>query len=128
MELKLLTELNKLTDKLNLLDLEIERHLHSSAVPEAELLVSKREELILIITNLYQKADSLELTELSLELLNVIKNKIDIIVDNNDYLLELFLQEKQKLESSILLANRNKNKLKGYNLSSTSSVNSTLAT
>lgn len=127
MEVELLSEINKLTDKLYLLDEQIELQLKNSAVEAAELLVVQKGQLIEIITALFTKAESLNLSSAALEVLKMIQMKVKVIFDNNDYIINLFITEKQRLEYEIQEAISNRSKLKGYNLSRSSNVTSTLA-
>jgi len=114
MIVRLLEETNKLADQLFELDRHIEVLLMESEVEQAEQLVEQREKLINIITQLFENVVDNDLSLSEEGVLNVIQNKLTLILNNNDDIVELFEQAKIKLESEIQLLGSTKRKLNAY--------------
>jgi rRNA pseudouridine-1189 N-methylase Emg1 (Nep1/Mra1 family) len=126
MILKLLQEMNKLADQLFELDRHIELQLQESLVEEAEQLVEQRERLINIITQLFETTTEDELSFAEEDVLKVIQNKLTIILNNNEDIVALFEQTKEKLESEIQLLRSSKRKVNAYGQSARRTINKNL--
>lgn len=126
MIVRLLAEMNKLADQLFELDRHIEILLMDSSLDEAEQLVEQRERLINIITQLFENTTSNELDSSEEDILNVIQNKLALILNNNEDIVALFEQAKLNLESEIQLLSTNKRKLKAYGQTSKKPINKSL--
>ena len=118
MEQELLNTLNTLADKLNNLDLQIIELLQDKKSEEAITLIQQRHKLINIMTTIYDKLNPTTLNLNFKELLTIIENKVKIILNHNDKLLELFELAKQETQTEMALTNQNRKKLNGYNFSS----------